>query len=136
MGFENAVRDLTRSSVGSPMMISTATAAIQTSGPIALGAKKHLLSLLPLLAVYLLLALYGIERQSLWQDEFHSLERVSSSIPFWKDGHGFLYYAFLAVWVQLGTSEFIVRSLSVLFGAVAVSLIYALGHILLNGRSA
>ena len=117
-------------------MISTATAAIQKSGPIALGAKKHLWSLLPLLAVYLLLALYGIDRQSLWQDEFHSLERLTSSIPFWKDGHGFLYYAFLAVWVQLGTSEFIVRSLSVLFGAVAVSLIYALGHILLNRRSA
>jgi mannosyltransferase len=118
------------------MMISTATAANQKNGPIGSRAKQHLRSLLPLLAVYLLLALYGIDRQSLWQDEFHSIERVTSSIPFWEDGHGFLYYAFLAAWVQLGTSEFIVRSLSVLFGAVAVCLIYALGHILLNRRSA
>jgi mannosyltransferase len=97
---------------------------------------QHLSILLPLLCLYLVLALYGIGHQSLWEDEFSSLQRIGSHIPFWVDGHGFLYYALLGSWAQLGTSEFTLRSLSVVFGAVAVSLIYALGHILLNRRSA
>ena len=98
---------------------------------------QHLQILLPLLGLYLFLAFYRIGYQSLWEDEYSSLQRVTfSPISIWKDGHGFLYYAFLYVWVQLGTSEFILRSLSVFFGAAAVCLIYALGHNLLHRRPA
>ena len=99
--------------------------------------RQHLQILLPLLGVYLILAFYGIGHQSLWEDEFSSLERVTSSpIPIWKDGHGFLYFALLWLWLKGGNSEFVLRSLSVFLGAGAVCLIYAIGTMLLNRRVA
>jgi mannosyltransferase len=98
--------------------------------------RQHLQGLLPILGIYLILAFYGIDRQSLWEDEFNSLKRVASSIPIWKDAHGFLYFALLRGWMKLGTSESIVRSLSVAFGASAVCFIYAMGSSLLNRRAA
>jgi uncharacterized membrane protein len=98
--------------------------------------RRHLYTLLPILGVYLILAFYGIDRQSLWEDEFSSIERVAAAIPFWRDGHGFLYFALLRLWVQAGTSELVLRSLSVLLGATTVCLIYAVGSNLLNRRAA
>jgi uncharacterized membrane protein len=98
--------------------------------------RRHLYTLLPVVGVYLILAFYGIDRQSLWEDEFSSIGRVAAPIPFWRDGHGFLYFALLRLWVQAGTSEFVLRSLSVLLGATAVCLIYAMGSTLLNRRAA
>src|SRR5687767_12562131 len=69
---------------------------------------SHLIRLLPILAVYIFLAFYGIERQSLWGDEYNSVWRITASrYPIWKDGHGFLYFAVLYLWTQLGTSELI-----------------------------
>jgi mannosyltransferase len=98
---------------------------------------QHLKILLPLLAVYLILAFYGISHHSLWEDEFSSLKRVTSSpIPIWKDGHGFLYFALLWLWLQGANSEFALRSLSVLLGAASVCLIYSLGSNLLKRRAA
>jgi mannosyltransferase len=97
---------------------------------------QHLKILLPSLGVYLLLAFYGIGHQSLWEDEFNSLERVTSSpIPIWKDGHGFLYFALLWAWLKGGSSEFALRSLSVFLGAGALCLIYTLGSTLLSRRA-
>jgi mannosyltransferase len=98
--------------------------------------RQHLSNLLPILAVYFALALYGLDRQSLWEDEFLSLKRLASPIPIWKDGHGFLYFALLRLWVKLGTSEAILRSFSVLLGAAAVCLTYAVGSRLLKRRAA
>jgi uncharacterized membrane protein len=72
----------------------------------------------------------------LWEDEFFSLERIASPIPIWKDGHGFLYFALLDFWARLGTSELMLRSLSVLFGAAVVGLTYAVGIRLFDRRSA
>lgn len=96
----------------------------------------HLRLLLPILAVYLLLSLYGIGRQSLWEDEFRSVQRIAASRPIWQDGHGFLYFALLRFWTRLGTSEAVLRTLSALLGAVAVCLVYSLGHVLLQRRVA
>jgi mannosyltransferase len=101
-----------------------------------LSWRRHLGTLLPILGLYLILAFYGIDYHSMWEDEFGSLQRVGSPIPIWKDGHGFLYFALLRLWIQLGESEFILRSLSVLLGAAAVCVIYAMGHTLLNRRAA
>jgi 4-amino-4-deoxy-L-arabinose transferase-like glycosyltransferase len=98
--------------------------------------RHHLCSLLPILGVYLILAFYGIDRQSLWEDEVSSIARVAAPIPFWRDGHGFLYFALLRLWVEIGTSEVVLRSLSVWLGAAAVCLIYAIGSRLLNRRAA
>jgi uncharacterized membrane protein len=93
--------------------------------------------LLPILGVYLILALYGIDQQSLWEDEYNSVWRVTaSSNPIWRDGHGFLYFALLHLWIKLGASELVLRALSVLLGAVAVCLMHALGIALLKRRTA
>ena len=98
--------------------------------------RSHLLCLLPIVSVYIILAFYGIGLQSFWQDEYLSVLRLTSRHPIWKDGHGFLYFALLKVWIQLGDSEVFLRSLSVLFGAIAVCLIYIVGGALLNRRAA
>jgi uncharacterized membrane protein len=90
--------------------------------------------LLSILALYLALAFYGIGHQSLWEDEYLSVRRVASPIPIWKDGHGFLYFALLKLWTQLGTSERILRSLSVLLGASAIGVVYAVGCRLCDRR--
>ena len=99
--------------------------------------RRHLGTLGPILAIYLVLAFYGIDRQSLWADEYYSVLRVTASkYPVWKDGHGFLYFALLNLWIQLGTSELVLRSLSVLLGTLAVCLTYVLGIALLGQRAA
>jgi 4-amino-4-deoxy-L-arabinose transferase-like glycosyltransferase len=98
--------------------------------------RQQLVTLLPILAVYMALAFYNIDSQSLWQDEFHSLKRVTSAIPLWRDGHGFLYFALLTLWVHLGDSAATLRSLSVVFGAAAVCLVYKFASVLLNRRMA
>jgi mannosyltransferase len=97
---------------------------------------SHLICLLPILLVYIFLAFYGIGRQGLWEDEYLSVLRLTSRHPIWKDGHGFVYFALLKVWIQLGDSEFILRSLSVLLGTLAVCLVYMVGVTLLNRRAA
>ena len=95
----------------------------------------HLIRLLPILAVYVGLAFYAIDRQSLWGDEYNSIWRITASrYPIWKDGHGFLYFALLYLWTQLGTSEFMLRSLSVIWGAVAVCLIYVFSSALFDRK--
>jgi mannosyltransferase len=98
---------------------------------------QHLQILLPIITVYLVFAFYGIGRQGFWEDEYNSVWRVTASRhPIWKDGHGFLYFALLSVWIQLGTSELVLRSLSVLLGTVAVCLTYVLTSTLTDRRTA
>ena len=98
---------------------------------------QHVRTLIPILGVFLVLAFYGIDRQSMWEDEYNSLWRVTASkYPVWKDGHGFLYFALLNLWIQLGTSELVLRSLSVLLGGGAVCLTYAVATALLDRRAA
>jgi mannosyltransferase len=99
--------------------------------------RQHLRTLVPIVGIFVVLAFYGIDRQSMWEDEYNSLWRVTASkYPVWKDGHGFLYFALLNLWIHLGTSELVLRSLSVLLGALAVCLTYALATELLNRRAA
>lgn len=103
----------------------------------SLGWRQHLSTLVPIVGIFVVLAFYGIDRQSMWEDEYNSLWRVTASkYPVWKDGHGFLYFALLNFWIHLGTSELVLRSLSVLLGALAVCLTYALATEVLNRRAA
>ena len=98
--------------------------------------RQHFKTLAPIVCAYLALAFYGIDQQSLWEDEYNSVWRVTaSSYPIWKDGHGFLYFALLWLWVHLGTSELVLRSLSVCLGALAISLFYFTSSKLLNRRA-
>ncbi|MEJ2211273.1 MAG: glycosyltransferase family 39 protein [Anaerolineae bacterium] len=96
-----------------------------------------------LLLLILLLAFglrfYGLDAQSLWNDEGSSvalagrdLDTIARDAA--NDIHPPLYYWLLAGWTRLaGTSELGVRSLSALLGLLLVALTYPLGR-LLAGR--
>lgn len=95
-----------------------------------------------LLAILLLafgLRFYGLEAQSLWNDEGSSVALAGRDLATIardaaRDIHPPLYYWLLAAWTRLaGTSEVAVRSLSALLGVLLVALTYPLGR-LLAGR--
>jgi mannosyltransferase len=93
---------------------------------------QHLAVLLPILIAYFCLAFYRLDHQSLWLDEVFSFVRADPEGAFlerqsWFAGHGPLYFRLLHLWAGWGTSEFALRTLSVLFGGAAVCLTYALG---------
>ena len=97
--------------------------------------------LAPIVLVYLFLALYRIDHQSLWGDELASIQSAASDQPFfrstlWGTGHGPLYFAFLHLWLKAGQTEFAIRSLSAFLGMAAVCLMYATGLRLFNRRVA
>ncbi len=99
----------------------------------------HLGLIIPVLIVYVSLAFYQIGHQSLWVDEIISVQ-VASEQSFFSPVIWFrqspLYFALLHVWAQLGTSETILRALSVIFGSIAVCLTYIVGVRLINQRVA
>jgi 4-amino-4-deoxy-L-arabinose transferase-like glycosyltransferase len=87
--------------------------------------------LIPLLVLYFSLAFYRLDHQSLWVDEVLSLTADELEQPLlardrWLAGRGPLYPIILQLWMRWGTSEFALRSLSVLLGGIAVCLTYLL----------
>lgn len=105
----------------------------------------NLLSLvaLPALAVLLatLVRFWGLARESIWLDEATSIMIARMdvrSLIEWvaADIHPPLYYLLLHGWIALGQSEFMVRSLSVLFGVGTVAVTWALAHELFDSRVA
>ncbi len=77
--------------------------------------------------------LYRLGGRSLWIDEAASAYFANMPfVPFlkllwWYQGNMTLYYFLLRGWIHFGDSEFVIRSLSVLFGILAIPAIYALG---------
>ena len=93
------------------------------------------------LVLYFVLALFRIGTQSLWNDEVLSLRSARIGEPLfsslvWRQYHGPLYFVLLHLWAKLGTSETIVRTLSVLSGAAALCFVYAIGLRLFDTRVA
>lgn len=98
-------------------------------------ASKKLMGLPALVGVLILAAalrFYHLGHESLWIDEGNSIRDASihtiarASKP--------LYYAILSVWMKLGESEFVLRSLALIFGLVSVFLIYLIGKELISRR--
>ena len=86
-----------------------------------------------------ILRFVGLARESIWLDEATSIiiARMNwSSVVAWAAGdiHPPLYYLALHLWLGLGDSEFSVRALSALFGALTVVIVYALGRELFSPR--
>jgi uncharacterized membrane protein len=98
------------------------------------GWRPHSIILLPILLVYLALAFYRIDHQSLWLDEVLSVRDSASFALLWKKGQGPLHYILLHMWRHLGTSELAMRTLSVLLGVVAVCLFYTMSVFLFTQR--
>ncbi len=105
------------------------------------GWPYHLSRLIPILAVYVSLALFRIDHQSLWTDEVISATAADPDGSFlnpqiWLRGQGPFYFVLLHLWAKLSTSDSVLRFLSVLIGCPSVLLIYALGIRLFNPRVA
>lgn len=95
---------------------------------------KYSLALLAIILLGLVLRVYHLAAQSLWWDEVFSALVSTQALPrivsvTSTDIHPPLYYFLLHYWEDLfGTSDFAVRSLSVLFGVGAIPMIYVLGR--------
>src|SRR5439155_226245 len=89
--------------------------------------------LLSILILAALLRLLQLRSESLWWDEAVTVAIVRLDWEaFWKvlshfEANMGLYYCLLRLWVNLGESEFVLRSLSALTGVLAVGLVYVLG---------
>jgi len=102
---------------------------------------RNLLVLAPIVLLQLSLAFYRIDHQSFWTDEVASLLAAAPRESFfsskiWLNGQGPLYFALLHIWMTIGDSQFVVRSLAAILGAAAVCLTYALGLRLANRKFA
>ena len=91
--------------------------------------RDHLCFLVPILVTYLALSFFKIGSQSLWVDEVLSLRYIDADqidSALWR-GPRPLYFALLHLWAQLGTSEAVLRTLSVLIGGMSVLLTFCIG---------
>ncbi len=96
---------------------------------------RHWHFLLPILVIYLALACYSLDYQSLWKDEILSVRDASSAAAIWRKGHGPFYFALLHVWKYVTQSDLGLRALSVLIGAVGVGSFYAAATTLFDRRT-
>jgi mannosyltransferase len=108
----------------------------------ALRLTRSALALLGLLLLAFALRGYQLPAQSLWYDEGVSWYMTRMPLPaltVWtaNDIQPPLYYYLLWLWVRLaGTSEFALRFLSVVFGALTVPLLWVTARRLLGKRAA
>jgi len=95
---------------------------------------------LSILILAALLRLLQLGTESLWYDEAVAVAIVRLDWEaFWKvlshfEANMGLYYCLLRLWINLGESEFVLRSLSALAGVLAVGLVYVLGKRLFDTR--
>jgi len=96
--------------------------------------------ILSILILAALLRLLQLGSESLWWDEAVTVAIVRLDWgAFWKvlshfEANMGLYYCLLRLWVNLGESEFVLRSLSALTGVLGVGLVYVLGKRLFDTK--
>jgi 4-amino-4-deoxy-L-arabinose transferase-like glycosyltransferase len=92
-----------------------------------------------ILAVGLALRLIHLGRESLWLDESESWLHARRGLHvLWTQvlsPHPPLYFSLLRLWLLFGDSEAALRSLSVLFGVIAIALTYVLGRQVAGART-
>lgn len=94
--------------------------------------RRNLFLLLPL-GLAAVLSFYAIAAQSLWLDEAGSVAVARLDWPgMWgmmadREANMGLYYVLLHYWLQLGTGEFAVRSLSAIIAVAALVPLYGVG---------
>lgn len=95
-----------------------------------------------LLVLGLVLSLWDLDRESLWQDELYTVKTIGYSVfgiihnSVVQDLNPPLYYLILHVWSKVfGLSETALRFPSALFSVITVGLVYYLGTMLWTGRA-
>lgn len=88
-----------------------------------------------------ILRIYDLGNESLWIDEAASVD-ISKSLTSIidqtsnTDWHPPLYYIILYFWIKIfGNGEFTIRFLSVIFGILAIYLIYKFGQLMFNSQT-
>ncbi len=104
-----------------------------------LSVTRYGLALLAIMVLGLALRAYHLATQSIWLDEAYSVWIAKLSVSQMiaeaaaNDNHPPLYYLLLHYWALVfGTSESAVRFLSLVFGVLAIPMIYAVGRQLFN----
>jgi len=103
-----------------------------------LKSNNIILLLFLIIAVGIFLRIYDLGAESLWLDEATSVRTSALDVKSIVEeragaGHVPLYFIMLHFWVNLtGTSEAAVRSLSAVFGILAILITYLLGKELFN----
>lgn len=101
---------------------------------LSVNRTKSLSSWLPIsiiMAVAAALCTFQLGREGLWIDELFSIRDASIGgigAVYQATSTRPLYYLLLSVWMQFGSSEAYLRSLSVIFAIISVFLIYRLGR--------
>lgn len=91
-----------------------------------------------ILIIAAFLRFYDLGTESIWLDESESIKESALSIPDISNHSNQppLYFLLLRCWIQLfGTGEIAVRSLSAIFGVLAIILIFLIGRTLCNNRT-
>jgi mannosyltransferase len=100
----------------------------------------YLLGNLGIMCLAIVLSLLFLGKKSIWLDEAISIAMAKSTWPtLWHViSHGEanmgIYYILLHFWIKIGDSEFVVRSLSLIFAVLTVPTVFALGSRLFSKR--
>jgi mannosyltransferase len=117
--------------------LSESSTAVATE-PLAFSPRGRDISVTAILVTIvctgLALRLPWLGQKSLWIDEMWSIG--IARLPwasFWsvvrnQDPNMSLYYSLLHIWMKMGSSEFAIRFMSVLFGSATIPVVYALGR--------
>jgi len=90
----------------------------------------HGVTLVLLLGAAILMRVLCLACKPFWFDECFSVEISRMDwhnfvrVLWWREANMSLYYALLRIWLHHGSSEFFIRSLSVLFAAISIPAIY------------
>lgn len=102
--------------------------------------RKVIIALFSILLLATALRFGGLTAESLWYDEAYSVW-VSRHDLAWQIAMSIeriyppTYYVLLHIWMFLGESEFVVRSLSALLGVVSIALMYILGQAMFDSET-
>ncbi len=102
----------------------------------------HWIALLLLVATAIVVRLHCLACKPFWFDETFSVEvarmdwRNFLRVLWWREANMSLYYAVLRLWLHFGSTEFFIRSLSVLFAVLSIPAIYWLAKLIFDRKVA
>jgi mannosyltransferase len=95
-----------------------------------------------LLGIAIAVRVHCLGCKPFWFDECFSVEVSRMDwhnfvrVLWWREANMSLYYALLRIWLHFGSTEFFVRSLSVLFAAISIPVIYWLARLMFDQKVA
>ena len=102
----------------------------------------HWIILLHLLGTAIIVRVLCLACKPFWFDECFSVELARMDwhnfmrVLWWREANMSLYYLLLRGWLHFGSTEFLVRSLSVLFAALSIPAVYWLARLMFDRKVA